>query len=125
MINRDSYNDDAINSLYSAVETAIENNDILDLKSIAYLIHEGDFYLRSIGKTLRFCFNGLRWVKDGKICTVVIQPQGDTYDAVGVKWVVVDCVDEKDFLHSCDKTAINKEYRYTKNSYKLFTPGRK
>ena len=114
MINRDSYSQEAIDCLYSAVETAMENNQNLDLKSIAYLIHEGDFYLRSKGNTLRFCFNGLRWVKDGAICTVVIQAQGDPYDAVGVKWVIVDCVDEKDFLHSCDETMINKEYRYIK-----------
>ena len=39
---------------------------------------------------------------------------GDPYDAVGVKWVIADCVDEKDFLHSCDPTAVNKEYRYIK-----------
>ena len=114
MINRDSYSQEAIDSLYSAVEIAMEKNQSLDLKGIVYLIHEGDIYLRSIGKTLRFCFNGLRWVKDGTICTVVIQAQGDPYDAVGVKWVIADCVDEKDFLHSCDPTAVNKEYRYIK-----------
>lgn len=114
MISRDSYSKEAIDSLYSAVETAIENDHIIDLESIAYLIHEGDFYLRSIGQTLLFCFNGLRWVKDGKISTVVIQAQEDPYDPVGVKWVVADCVDEKDFLSPGDRTAINKEYRYIK-----------
>lgn len=88
MISRDSYSEEAINSLYTAVENAIEqDNKTLDLKSIAYLIHEGDFYLRSIGNTLHFFFDGLRWVKDGKICTVMIQPQGNPYDPVGVKSV--------------------------------------
>ena len=48
MINRDSYSKEAIDSLYSAVETAMENNHILDLNSIAYLIHEGNFYLRNV-----------------------------------------------------------------------------
>ncbi len=114
MISRDSYSKEAIDSLYSAVETAMENDHILDLESIAYLIHEGDFYLRSIGQTLLFCFNGLRWVKDGKISTVVIQAQEDPYDPVGVKWVVADCVDERDFIRYGDRTAINKEYRYIK-----------
>ena len=114
MINRDSYSKEAIDSLYFAVETAMANDIPLDLESIAYLIHEGDFYLRNAGKTLHFCFNGLRWVKDGKILTVIIQAQGDPYDPVGVKWVIVDCVDERDFLSFGDRTAINKEYRYIK-----------
>ena len=112
MINRDSYSKEAIDRLYSAVETAMEKDRILDLSDIAYLIHEGDFYLRNVGKTLHFFFNGLRWVKDGIISTVMIQAQGDPYDPVGVKWVIVDCVDERDFLHPGDRTAINKEYRY-------------
>ncbi len=112
MINRDSYSKEAIDSLYSAVETAMENDRILDLENIAYLIHEGDFYLRNVGKTLLFCFNGLRWVKDGKISTVMIQAQEDPYDPVGVKWVIADCVDERDFISYGDRTAINKEYRY-------------
>ena len=112
MINRDSYSKEAIESLYSAVETAMENDHKLDLENIAYLIHEGDFYLRNVGNTLHFCFNGLRWVKDGKISTVVIQAQGDAYDPVGVKWVIVDCVDERDFLRPGDRSSINKEYRY-------------
>lgn len=114
MISRNSYSKEAIDSLYSAVEAAMENDHILDLESIAYLIHEGDFYLRSIGKTLLFCFNGLRWVKDGKISTVVIQAQEAPYDPVGVKWVIADCVDERDLISYGDRTAINKEYRYIK-----------
>ena len=40
MINRDSYSKEAIESLYAAVETAMENDHILDLEDIAYLIHE-------------------------------------------------------------------------------------
>lgn len=44
----------------------------------------------------------------------MIQAQEDPYDPVGVKWVVADCVDEKDFLSPGDRTAINKEYRYIK-----------
>lgn len=114
MINRDSYSKEAIDSLYSAVETAMKNHAALDLENIAYLIHEGDFYLRNVGKTLHFCFNGLRWVKDGKILTVIIQAQEDRYDPVGVKWVIVDCVDERDFLSYGDRTAITEEYRYIK-----------
>ena len=37
MISRDSYSKEAIDSLYSAVETAMENDHILDLESIAAL----------------------------------------------------------------------------------------
>ena len=46
MINRDSYSQEAIDSLYSAVETAMEKNQILDLKGIAYLIHESVYLIR-------------------------------------------------------------------------------
>ena len=45
--------------MYSAIEIAMEKNQILDLKGIAYLIHEGDFYLRSIGKPYVFVLTGL------------------------------------------------------------------
>ncbi len=114
MINRDSYKKEEIDALYTAVENAMAGDHILDLTDIAYLIHEGDFYLRNVGRTLHFCFNGLRWVKDGKILTVIVQAQGDPYDSVGVKWVIVDCVDERDFLHQGDPAAIDREYRYIK-----------
>ena len=113
------YTKEEVEKIYSAVEEALEKDDpLLDIDAIAPIIHDGDFFMHSRGVLPLFCFNGLRWIKDGQVSTVLIQIQERPYASDGLGWVVADVVDDRNLISLGDRSSIRKEYRYTK----VYTP---
>lgn len=111
MIQMFEYTKEEVDKLYSAVENSVQNHNPIDMQLISKIIHAGDLYLfgMSSGGPV-FCFNGLKWVRDGRIYCCQIQPQnrGDVLP----EWIPVITFDDRTWTSSGDLSMICKENRY-------------
>ncbi len=113
MVTMFEYSAEAVDALYSAIETAAQNDDYVDMNIIEKYIHPGDFYLYGkCANGLGFTVNGLRWVEDGEIYHVILQPK-IVFGAIAPRWEVTITVNDRDFSSSGRKHMIRKENRYT------------
>lgn len=112
MINYNNYTSEEIDKIYSLVENSIKNKTPINLSHILNILKPGDFYLEGSSSTgLTFQFNGLKWIKNGKIYICLIQPQSHKI-AVSPSWIPIISVEEKCYLSSGDLSMIKKENRY-------------
>ncbi len=111
MITKFEYTPQEIECLYSEVEKAVTSNKPLDLYKVSEFIKPGDFYMCGLAANgLTFAFNGLKWLKDGRIYTILFQPYPGK--VISPEWYPVISVNDRDGRSSGNLSMVKKENRY-------------
>ena len=111
MIDGRSYTTEEIGLLYSLVEEAVASHTAIRMITMNNVIKPGDFFFSGTGTNgLLFEFNGLKWVENGEIYIVRIQPRNTT--DYFPKWYPYISVNERTLIHSENLKMIKKENRY-------------
>lgn len=116
MIEMHYYSAKEIDTLYSAIEKAVAEKKAIDMLEISEFIRPGDFYL--VGYAANgpiFSFMGLKWIQDGEIYLLRIQPHSIAGDPI-VQWFPVITVNERTHSSSGCLDMIKKENRYIDTS---------
>ncbi|MBE5847855.1 MAG: hypothetical protein E7300_09295 [Lachnospiraceae bacterium] len=116
MIEMHYYTPREIDTIYTAIEEAVAAKKKIDMLTISEFIKPGDFYL--VGHAANgpiFSFMGLKWIQDGDIFLVRIQPHVIAGDPI-VQWYPVIVVNERTHSSCGCLDMIRKENRYIDTS---------
>lgn len=116
MIEMHYYTPREIDTIYSAIEEAVAEKKAIDMLEISEFIRPGDFYL--VGYATNgpiFSFMGLKWIQDGEIFLVRIQPHAVAGDPI-VQWHPVITVNERTHSSWGRLDMIKKKNRYIDTS---------